>query len=71
MKKVTVLGGGMVGSAIAEDLSENYEVTICDINDNVIKVSQPDFFVAQSNFNYKDVRRSISHNTVLFLQHWL
>jgi saccharopine dehydrogenase-like NADP-dependent oxidoreductase len=33
MKKITVLGAGMVGRAIAADLSKNYNVTLCDINE--------------------------------------
>jgi len=32
MKKVIVLGSGMVGSAMAIDLSHNYQVTVCDID---------------------------------------
>ena len=32
MKKVIVLGSGMVGSAMAIDLSNNYRVTVCDID---------------------------------------
>lgn len=32
MKKVIVLGSGMVGSAMAIDLSQNYQVTVCDID---------------------------------------
>ncbi|HSD64223.1 MAG TPA: saccharopine dehydrogenase C-terminal domain-containing protein, partial [Ignavibacteriaceae bacterium] len=37
MNKITVLGAGMVGSAIAEDLSKKYEVTVCDINEERLK----------------------------------
>ena len=37
MKKITVLGGGMVGSAIAADLAKKYEVTLCDINEDRLK----------------------------------
>lgn len=33
MNKISVLGAGMVGSAIAEDLSKKYEVTVCDLNE--------------------------------------
>jgi saccharopine dehydrogenase-like NADP-dependent oxidoreductase len=32
MKKVTVLGGGMVGSEIANDLCDEYDVTVVDID---------------------------------------
>lgn len=34
MKKVIVLGSGMVGSAMAIDLSKQHEVTVCDIADD-------------------------------------
>ncbi len=37
MKKITVLGAGMVGGAIAADLSKNFEVTLCDINEERLK----------------------------------
>jgi len=33
MKKITVLGAGMVGSAIALDLAPNYQVTSIDVNE--------------------------------------
>jgi lysine 6-dehydrogenase len=32
MKKIAVLGGGMIGSTIAADLSKNYDVTLIDID---------------------------------------
>jgi saccharopine dehydrogenase-like NADP-dependent oxidoreductase len=32
MKKILVLGGGMVGSAIAADLCNEFDVTLADIN---------------------------------------
>lgn len=38
MNKISVLGAGMVGSAIAADLSKNYDVTLCDINEKRLKV---------------------------------
>ena len=34
MLNIAVLGAGMVGSAIAADLSDNYSVTIVDINED-------------------------------------
>ena len=37
MKKITVLGAGMVGSAMAIDLSKDYYVTLCDISENRLK----------------------------------
>lgn len=32
MKKIIILGGGMVGSAIAADLADNFNITIADID---------------------------------------
>ncbi len=37
MNKITVLGAGMVGSAIAADLSKKYDVSLCDINEKRLK----------------------------------
>ena len=37
MKKIIVLGGGMVGSAMAIDLSRNHDITISDINELTLK----------------------------------
>ena len=37
MKEITVLGAGMVGSAIAIDLSNDYHVTLCDINEDRLR----------------------------------
>jgi len=36
MNKIIVLGAGMVGSAIAADLSKNYNVSIADLNDSAL-----------------------------------
>ena len=36
MKKIIVLGAGMVGSAMAADLSEKFDVTSADINQNAL-----------------------------------
>lgn len=35
-KKIIILGGGMVGSAIAADLSKEFDITVADINQEVI-----------------------------------
>jgi lysine 6-dehydrogenase len=37
MKKILVLGGGMVGSAIASDLCNEFDVTVADINTKRLK----------------------------------
>jgi len=38
MQKVSVLGAGMVGSAIARDLSKNFDVTVYDINKENLEI---------------------------------
>lgn len=38
MKKVTVLGAGMVGRAMAIDLAKSYDVTSADISENALKI---------------------------------
>jgi len=35
-QKIIILGGGMVGSAIAADLSKEFDITVADINQEVI-----------------------------------
>jgi saccharopine dehydrogenase-like NADP-dependent oxidoreductase len=37
MKKIVVLGAGLVGKTIAMDLSKNYDVTSADVNDNALE----------------------------------
>jgi lysine 6-dehydrogenase len=37
MKKIVVLGGGMIGASIAFDLHKKYEVTIADVNKKRLK----------------------------------
>src|SRR5580700_9172747 len=37
MKKIIVLGAGLVGKAIAADLSKNFEVTVSDVNVKALK----------------------------------
>ena len=36
MKKIIVLGAGLVGKAMAIDLAKNYDVTSVDINDQAL-----------------------------------
>ena len=44
---------------IKQTTSLTYYKDIESINDNLIPVSEPDFYVAQTNFNSKNLRRSI------------
>ncbi|RPI66840.1 MAG: saccharopine dehydrogenase [Ignavibacteriales bacterium] len=56
MKKIIVLGAGMVGSAIAVDLSKNYDVTSADINlQNLSKLKKQKIKTIQGNISDKEV----------------
>lgn len=50
MSNVIVLGAGMVGSAIAIDLSKNHEVTVADYNQNALE---------KIKFKYKSLSTSV------------
>ena len=47
--KIAVLGAGMVGSAMAKDLSHSHEVSSFDINVDTLKI------LSESGFNIKTV----------------
>ncbi len=52
MKKVCVLGTGMVGAAIAKDLAKNYEVTVADISaENLSKFANSGIRTIQKELN--------------------
>ncbi|HSP88635.1 MAG TPA: saccharopine dehydrogenase C-terminal domain-containing protein [Ignavibacteriaceae bacterium] len=56
MKKIIVLGAGMVGSAIAIDLSKNYDVTSADINlQNLTKLKKQKIKTVLSNLSDKKI----------------
>ncbi|MEX2235520.1 MAG: saccharopine dehydrogenase C-terminal domain-containing protein [Cyclobacteriaceae bacterium] len=40
-KKIVVLGAGLVGKAIATDLAKNFEVTSVDINEESLRILEP------------------------------
>jgi hypothetical protein len=44
---------------VMQTFSVDYYTKVKYINDNLVKVSQPDFSVFQTNFNAKDLRKSI------------
>jgi lysine 6-dehydrogenase len=50
MKKIVVLGAGLVGSAMAIDLSKNFEVTSVDINPDSFRKLDP----------YKEIRQVVA-----------
>ena len=37
MKKVVILGAGFIGSTVAEDLSDDYSLTVADVDSNRFK----------------------------------
>ena len=51
MSKILVLGAGMVGSAMAKDLSENHEVSSADINENNLS--------GLENFNIRTIQTDV------------
>ena len=51
MSKILVLGAGMVGSAMAKDLSSNHEVTSADINENNLS--------GLENFNIRTIQTDV------------
>tara|TARA_B100001250_G_scaffold410521_1_gene437130 strand:- start:6948 stop:8063 length:1116 start_codon:yes stop_codon:yes gene_type:complete len=53
MNNILVLGGGKVGSAIGYDLSQDYSVTVADINRDVLKN-------LKSKYNFKTVYSDFS-----------
>ena len=66
MKKITILGCGMVGSVIARDLSASYQVNACDfsqynldrITDPAIKKIRADLLsMKRSNITVADMSR--------------
>lgn len=61
MKKVVVLGAGMVGSAIAIDMAKNYEVTLTDYEDKALKRAKQkceDLSILQLDVNNKSLLKS-------------
>ncbi len=56
MKKIVVLGGGMVGSAIARDLAKKHAVTVVDKNFDVLqKIKERDASISTDSFDIRDV----------------
>ena len=58
MKQVCVLGGGRVGSAIAFDLSKNFEVTVVDRESKNIKI-------LEKRFGVKTLTKDLSDSKVV------
>jgi saccharopine dehydrogenase-like NADP-dependent oxidoreductase len=51
MKKIIVLGAGMVGSAIAIDLSKNFDVTSVDLNQDALNYLSDQYKIKTLQFN--------------------
>ena len=63
-KSIIILGGGMVGSAIARDLKEsNYNVTVADCNDDIQSYLAPfDINYMKLNFLNNDTLKKAIEN---------
>lgn len=60
MKKIIVLGAGLVGRTIAVDLSKNFDVTSADVNENALEaVKSQGIKTRQVDFNDTDTLRSL------------
>jgi lysine 6-dehydrogenase len=60
MKKIVVLGAGLVGKTIALDLSKNYDVTSADVNENTLEmVKSQGIKTRRIDFNDGDALRSL------------
>ena len=60
MKKIVVLGAGLVGKTIALDLSKNYDVTSADVNENTLEmVKSQGIKTRRIDFNDADALRSL------------
>jgi len=61
MSRIIVLGAGMVGSAIAKDLSKNHHVTAIDNNPEALKIGDgnDNLFVQQADLSKPKVIKSI------------
>lgn len=60
MKKIIVLGAGLVGKTIAVDLSKNFDVTSADVNENALEaVKSQGIKTRQVDFNDTDTLRSL------------
>ena len=58
MKKILILGAGMIGSAIASDLAPGFDVTVIDIDESRLeKLSQ--------KYSVKTLRENISKKEIL------
>ncbi len=58
MKKIIILGAGMIGSAIAFDLSSEYNITVVDIDKN--KLSK-----LAKKYTVKTIQEDIANKTIL------
>ena len=60
MKKIMVLGAGLVGKTIAMDLSKNFDVTAADVNENALdSVKSLGIKTRQIDFNHTDALRQL------------
>lgn len=58
MKKILVLGGGMVGSVMAADLSKSYDVTAVDLNTSLLQKLQNEYEITVKELNVMEEIKS-------------
>jgi saccharopine dehydrogenase-like NADP-dependent oxidoreductase len=68
-KKIIVLGAGLVGSAIAIDLSKNHQVTSTDINDESLKTLKnfPEIQKLKTDLNNEDELKKLVQDVDLVI----
>ena len=67
MKKIIVLGSGLVGSVMANDLAKNYEVTSVDISTkNLEKIQSEKINKLCADVSEKDVLENLIKNLLKY-----
>ena len=53
--KIAVIGGGMIGSFIAEDLANDFKVTVIDNNESALnQIKKRNHNISTNNFDVKN-----------------
>ena len=67
MKKISILGAGMIGSAITADLAKDHKVTVIDNDDNRLKKlsSKPGVTILRKDLSDKSQLREVINDADL------
>ena len=57
MNDILILGGGRVGSAIAYDLSKEYQVTVVDFEVNTLRFLEQEYSLTTINQDFSDLSK--------------